>query len=679
MPEEDDIINLFNAAVDQQAGAEISAAIQEIQAIQKRYSQKSYINEGGMKRIFSCTDHITERNIAKAVLQDNESIESIEHFIYEAKLTSSLEHPNIVPVYDIGIEDNKPYFIMKKLGGMNLKELFDRLKNEKELSKKYPLSKLLLIFLKICDAISYAHSKGIIHRDLKPSNIQIDEYGEVAVCDWGVAKILGTLDQPTTEEERIDHKIAQTMNGYIKGSPGYMAPEQILPKLGELSPRTDIFGLGSILYTMLTLEAPFKGETLEKVISKTVNNEYTQPKEIVKNCPESLNAVCVKSMQKSPADRYSSVKELASDINAYLEGKATIAENASFLKLITLLFLRNKVLFTSIASLVLIIVIITLTFLIRLQTEKELVVEARDNEKVAKIKAIDLLDENEKIRYGTANEIMSLGLKLYNAGFYGTARENFGHALKLNADLSEAKYYILICLIGEFRFSEARNFLKTFNKANDYPLKKIKFILDTVKDKELDVPEAWGLAENFLKMKEHEHKNITKIMIATMYKKYDLKERIYFADKYFKRMNPGCKVFYQGNKLMAQLNFKEVTNIYALKNLPVNILNLENSSVRSLNELRNSPLEILNLNNCKVRGLVFYSLFNLKELHLKNTKTALDFKLLTSHPLTVLTLGNIPTDLRSLNSLENLKEVRLPKKLYEFPKMTLEGVDFIYY
>ena len=168
-----------------------------------RYQESKIVDQGGMKKIIKTTDSLTSRSVAKALLIDYEDEDKVERFLKEARLTAALEHPNIIPVYDIGFDEKEgPYFIMKLVGGRNFATILKSLssKNSAESpasSESFSLQDLMDIFLKICDAVAYAHSKGIVHLDLKPENIQIGEYGEVLVCDWGLAKILDEPDQIT--------------------------------------------------------------------------------------------------------------------------------------------------------------------------------------------------------------------------------------------------------------------------------------------------------------------------------------------------------------------------------------------------------------------------------------------------------------------------------------------------
>ena len=316
-----------------------------------RYTGFERIGTGGMKEVFKALDGRSKRYVAFAKLKDDHSEEQANFFIREARLTAQLEHPNIISVYDLGLnETESPYFTMELKVGDTLNDTIKK--------KTSSLNILLQSFIKICDAVAYAHSKNIIHLDLKPDNVQMGSYGEVMVCDWGLAKVLGAIDEPSTADiERLNPDLfnSMTMHGHIRGTPGYMAPEQI--EGNEKTKATDIYSLGCILYTLLTNKAPLSGE-LEFILRKTLEGSIIPPSQLEKDVPESLNAVVLKAISVNPNERYSSVGELRSEVQNYLDGYATVAEGAGPGKLISLFIKRNKVLSATLSTAVIIIICI---------------------------------------------------------------------------------------------------------------------------------------------------------------------------------------------------------------------------------------------------------------------------------------------------------------------------------
>ena len=188
----------------------------EIRNISERYSDEVFLAEGGMKKIYKTQDNLTDRVVAKARLKNSEDEKAIERFFFEARICASLEHPNIVPVYDLGYdEDQELSSLMKLITGENIK---DQIK-----SGNSSLNEMLASFLKICDALAYAHSNGVIHRDIKAENVQVSSFGEVLVCDWGLARIEGRDDIIMDMSESPVSPV--TIDGVIKG-PRFMSPEQ---------------------------------------------------------------------------------------------------------------------------------------------------------------------------------------------------------------------------------------------------------------------------------------------------------------------------------------------------------------------------------------------------------------------------------------------------------------------
>ena len=214
--------NLYDVAVN----AEHTPSIieKELRDVEERYTSEEEIDKGGMKSISVVTDQKTLRKVAFARLL-NSSSKNRERFISEARLTAFLEHPNIVPVYDLGIKGDEPFFTMKMIEGESLEDVIADLKIKPE---RYSVSDRMQIFLKICDAVAFAHHKGVIHLDLKPANIRVGKFGEVIVCDWGLSKIIQDQEDQV-DEDGLDPVIYNdiTMDGMIKGSPGYISPEQI--------------------------------------------------------------------------------------------------------------------------------------------------------------------------------------------------------------------------------------------------------------------------------------------------------------------------------------------------------------------------------------------------------------------------------------------------------------------
>jgi serine/threonine protein kinase len=310
---------------------------------QPRYKELNLIAEGGEKKITRVYDRLLNRNVAMARSIGAKNQKEQEQFLREAHLESNLAHPNIVPVHNIGIDcQGIPFFTMELLPGDNLDAIFDQLKKgDDTYVTLYPLAALLSIFLKICDAIAYAHSRKVLHLDLKPENIKVGQFGEALVCDWGLARILSDETSPlpdTPGELDADLLNHMTNTGIIKGSPGFMAPEQTTPN-GRKTEQTDIYALGVILYIILTKNLPVQGQSNQEMVENTRKGNLLSPP---RTCPKGLVATAMKALSLKPHDRYASVSALQNEVKRYLSGYPTQAEKASPATHLSLLIQRHS-------------------------------------------------------------------------------------------------------------------------------------------------------------------------------------------------------------------------------------------------------------------------------------------------------------------------------------------------
>jgi len=308
------------------------------------YSNKSI--KGGMGEIFFVLDTFMNRKIAIKELsyyKDGINTERKElGFIREALLTAELEHPSIIPIYEIGKKKSgNLYYTMKKINGETLSRLV-----QKQNSIEGRLN-LIPDFLNICYAVAYAHEKNIIHRDIKPANIMIDKFGETTLLDWGLAKHIDTnesfMKNVTDRYELLDNG-NKTINGKVVGTPSYMSPEQARGEI--LDNRADIYSLGAVLYYILAAHPPFKGKTVAERLDKVKNSKPLPIKN--SEIPKDLIAIVEKSMAKDKEQRYNSSIELIEDIKRYLSNKKVKVYDYSFGEIIKKTAKNNIVAFSSI-------------------------------------------------------------------------------------------------------------------------------------------------------------------------------------------------------------------------------------------------------------------------------------------------------------------------------------------
>ncbi|MDP7033101.1 MAG: serine/threonine-protein kinase, partial [Planctomycetota bacterium] len=286
--------------------------------------------QGGMGQILRGVDPKLGRQVAlKVILPEVRGSQRIrEKFLNEARITSQLEHPGIIPVHKLGqTTDGRDYFTMKLVRGTTLEQALHELRNRKDpkaVLRARP--QLLRHFLKICDALALAHSRQVIHRDLKPENIMIGEFGEVLVMDWGLAKFLDeTEPSPQAEPSTMNLPSVPTatLDGQVQGTPSYMSPEQVEGKIDVIDQKSDIYALGTILYEILCLERAFAGRKIIQIFARIRAGRFASPRERSPHLgiPHELEAVTLKAMASDPAQRYASVPQLQNDIQSYLDGR----------------------------------------------------------------------------------------------------------------------------------------------------------------------------------------------------------------------------------------------------------------------------------------------------------------------------------------------------------------------
>ncbi len=287
---------------------------------------------GGLGQVYVARDEELGRQVAlKEIQPQYERMPRLRsRFMLEAEINGNLEHPGIVPVYGLGThEDGRPFYAMRFIQGDSLKDAIDAFHNEvptlNAAAYNLRLRQLLSRFIDVCQAIAYAHSRGVIHRDLKPANVMLGKYGETLIIDWGLAKPQGQTDPdpdvPPSDEDPLSPRSASgfeaTVAGNALGTPSFMSPEQAEGRLEELGPATDIYGLGAILYALLTGRAPVDGPDVDAILKAVRRGEIPDPRSLNPRVPPALAAICRKALVKRPEDRYRSAHALAEEIEQF--------------------------------------------------------------------------------------------------------------------------------------------------------------------------------------------------------------------------------------------------------------------------------------------------------------------------------------------------------------------------
>lgn len=284
-----------------------------------RYRLVEFLARGGMGAVYVAEDQSLNRRVALKVLEAEDPQGTMAgRLLREAQVLAQLEHPGIVPVHDAGtLPDGRVFYVMKLVEGARLDQF---------LLSVPALSDRLRLFLRICDAVSFAHSRGILHRDLKPANVMVGAFGEILVMDWGLAKILAAAGNDGSKDDENETLVtslpqppieigstqasAITGDGTIMGTPGYMSPEQANGKTGSADVRSDIFSLGKLLEFIANGAGP----------SPSVK------------APRALRAIYEKAAAVNPQDRYASVSALNEDLARFLEGQPVSAYRENFLE-----------------------------------------------------------------------------------------------------------------------------------------------------------------------------------------------------------------------------------------------------------------------------------------------------------------------------------------------------------
>jgi len=293
-----------------------------------RYEDGEPLGEGGMGIVKASFDRRIGRQVAMKIVRPGEGSRGDlkARFLREACVQGQLEHPAIVPVYDLGRDpDGTLYFTMKRVHGATFEEIVDALREGgPEAARQYTRHKLLSAFASVCHAVAFAHARGVVHRDLKPGNVMLGDFGEVYVLDWGLAKVVAATD---TRESANPPAIvsgsdpgAKTAVGAAMGTPGYMAPEQVRGEVVDA--RVDVYALGAILFELLALEPLHPHRTAQEAHASTLRGPDARPSVRApdRDVPPELDAICERATALDPDVRTPSVKDMVDAVERYLDG-----------------------------------------------------------------------------------------------------------------------------------------------------------------------------------------------------------------------------------------------------------------------------------------------------------------------------------------------------------------------
>jgi len=330
--------------------------------VSSRYTLQHELGRGGMGVVHAAWDGDLRRTVAMKVLRDDglglgpsahfARARRLARFLAEAQITGQLDHPGIVPVYDVGLDaEGRLFFTMPLVVGRELREV---LQLAAKSSDGWSRERALGVFVKVCEALAFAHAKGVVHRDLKPSNVMVGAFGEAYVMDWGLARLTaGAEDDERGPSEFVRTDLdaggageLATRDGAVLGTPAYMAPEQARGRTSAVGPHSDIYSLGAMLYHLLSGSMPYVDSTerlsAQALITARLAGPPTPLEQLAAKTPPELIAICSKAMADEPTQRYATALELAADLEAYLGRRPVRAFDATPAYLVGLAIRRNR-------------------------------------------------------------------------------------------------------------------------------------------------------------------------------------------------------------------------------------------------------------------------------------------------------------------------------------------------
>jgi tetratricopeptide (TPR) repeat protein len=306
-----------------------------------RYKILKLQGRGGMGEVWLAHDEHIGRQVAFKRIRTGKA-QLHERFLAEAQVTGQLEHPGIVPVHDLGRdEDNEPYYVMRLIQGRTLKEVIADLhaaNKRSEPDEDLRWLRVLEVFVALCRTISFAHSRGVIHRDVKPDNVMVGPYGETMVLDWGLCKLPAHPEEMVTgsnlpvKRSSGGYGSSVTQDGEIIGSPLYMSPEMADGRIADEDDRTDVYLLGATLYEVLTNRPPRAGSSQQEIVELARTSPPVAPRKIAPRVPRALEAICLKAMAYRKDERYESAQQVGDEIQRYLAGEPVEAYPEPFIQ-----------------------------------------------------------------------------------------------------------------------------------------------------------------------------------------------------------------------------------------------------------------------------------------------------------------------------------------------------------
>lgn len=604
---------------------DLSPFYHTLKQVRSRYTILNRIGRGGSKSIYKAIDERANREVAFAKPRDDLPLERYDDFLKEALITAKLDHPNIIKIFDLGINKKGiPYFCMDLKTGQSIKHLIKQPKD-----KLPSLKDRLRIFIKVCDAIEYSHSKNVLHLDIKPSNIQVGAFGEVQVCDWGLAEV-NRQNLKDSNPCFLDPDLFGN-DAKIKGTPGFMAPEQSDPEIPHTE-KTDIYSLGRLLQSMICCSN-----------SKSAAIQTS-----------SLSAIVNKATSINPESRYTSVSELKRDTLRFLESRPTSVEPGGVVKEIKLLYRRKKVIFNLTFISLFIISFLFLVFHSELQESQIKTTKAMEETKeISKqlkfqIESTEVMLNQSLVDHNVEELKTFLHHEYYSKYLLDESIEILKNILK-NKDLDQKETY---SLLGELsfisqNFNGAARYWELSSKESTLKILFAKDYANLKKDRPfLTNKDFMNL---IIEMEQFNKGFSEKMLIYDHIHRENWEEKAEAITTLLKSRNPSwplentrwdeskklleldCKNL---NQVTSEINPHLIPNNSLLKTLPIDILVLKNANHQLLKDfIRVDPVELhlLNMDDLQPELLNKFSRLkklvvdgSLEKLHLENSLKYVD-------------------------------------------------------
>jgi serine/threonine protein kinase len=689
-----------------------------------KYEVNHEVARGGMGTVFCARETPIRREVAMKVMLSQASESSVARFIKEAQVTGQLEHPNIVPIHELGVDEHDQlFYTMKYVRGITLKEALAQLANgEPEALRRFPLSRLLTIFDKVSDAVAFAHSRRIIHRDLKPENIMLGKFGEVLVMDWGLSSVLPDEKSPRAKDgtalpadlvSLLSAELPCASENALVGTPQYMAPEQARGETRAIDARCDVYALGAILFHILFLEKPIAGDDLEEVMDnvragRTRLATGQLPTRNLPHCggqgpPVSLVAVVRKAMAPRMADRYAGVTELQSEIRNYIAGFATEAEQAGVGRQLLLGFGRYRREAIWLAGFVAILAVAGSLALVRLLQERK-----RAESALADLGATapSFISQSRLLagqqRFDEALEAVDYALRLQPdlVGAYllkgdllqaklllAKAADTYRHAERLDPSLQRARTNAELCeRLAAREASEGKLSREALGELHEAMLRErrlpaLLLPISRILGQENEVTRQFWRERLDQLGSPGDRPWTTRLKVqldgqlALDLGDTTIGDLAPIAEMPVNELNlRNCELFQDLGSLRKMplrvliLDGSGVTDLTAVKDLKLEELSLADTGVVDLSPLAGSSLRSLDCSNIPATSFSALAQTRLETLSLSGTSVG-DLWFLRGLPLRLLRLDGCPSarGYSALSELDNLEVLTLPKNFYDLP------------